>query len=53
MITRDLLGLAASYAYATGLILAAETLRRVFGAPQELTRKLVHIQLPVLSLSAL
>ena len=43
MTTRDLIGLAASYAYATGLILVAEALRRAFGAPQELTRKLVHI----------
>jgi phytol kinase len=43
MTTRDLIGLAASYAYATGLILVAQLLRRAFGAPQELTRKLVHI----------
>jgi phytol kinase len=43
MTTRDLIGLVASYAYATGLILAAEALRRAFGVPQELTRKLVHI----------
>ena len=43
MTSRDLIGLAASYAYATGLILVAEALRRAFGAPQELTRKLVHI----------
>jgi phytol kinase len=43
MTTRDLIGLAASYAYATGLILVAQALRRAFGAPQELTRKLVHI----------
>jgi phytol kinase len=43
MTTRDLLGLAASYIYATSLILAAEALRRALGVPQELTRKLVHI----------
>jgi phytol kinase len=43
MTTRDLIGLVASYAYATGLILVAEALRRAFGAPQKLTRKLVHI----------
>jgi phytol kinase len=43
MSTRDLLGLAASYGYATGLILVAEALQRMLGVPQELTRKLVHI----------
>jgi phytol kinase len=43
MTSRDLMGLAASYAYATSLILVAEVLRRALGAPQELTRKLVHI----------
>jgi phytol kinase len=43
MTTRDLIGLAASYAYASGLILVAEVLRRALGVPQELTRKLVHI----------
>src|SRR5262245_45082052 len=43
MTTRDLIGLAASYIYATSLILVAEVLRRALGAPQELTRKLVHI----------
>src|SRR5262245_58137787 len=43
MTTRDLIGLAASYAYAIGLILTAEALRRVLRIPQELTRKLVHI----------
>src|SRR5262249_18379242 len=43
MTARDLIGLAASYAYATLLILAAEALRRALGVPLELTRKLVHI----------
>ena len=43
MTTRDLIGLAASYAYAISLILTAEALRRVLRIPQELTRKLVHI----------
>jgi phytol kinase len=43
MTTRDLIGLTASYAYATGLILVAEALRRAFSVPHELTRKLVHI----------
>jgi phytol kinase len=43
MPTRDLLGLAASYAYAIGLIALAEWLRRVFGVRREWTRKLVHV----------
>src|SRR5262245_25755924 len=43
MTSRDLLGLAASYAYATSLIVLAEGLRRAFRIPQDLTRKLVHI----------
>jgi phytol kinase len=43
MTTRDLIGLTASYIYATSLILAAEALRRALRIPQELTRKLVHI----------
>src|SRR4029453_4118983 len=43
MTTRDLIGLAASYAYAISLILTAEALRRGLWIPQELTRKLVHI----------
>ncbi len=42
-ITRDILGLAASYAYAIGLIALAEWLRRAAGVRQEWTRKLVHI----------
>src|SRR5258706_471514 len=43
MTTADIYGLLASYVYATGLILAAEGLRRWFAVPRELTRKLVHI----------
>jgi phytol kinase len=43
MPTRDLLGLAASYAYAISLIALAEWLRRTFGVRREWTRKLVHI----------
>jgi phytol kinase len=43
MTERDILGLIISYAYATGLIMVAEVLRRALGVPQELTRKLVHI----------
>jgi len=43
MTTNDLIGLAASYAYAIALIGLAELLRRAAGVPQELTRKLVHV----------
>lgn len=43
MTSNDLIGLIASYAYAIGLITLAELLRRALRAPQELTRKLVHI----------
>lgn len=43
MTTRDLVGLALSYAYATGLIFFAEVIRRRQGYPQEFTRKIVHI----------
>lgn len=43
MTTNDLIGLAASYAYAIGLIAIAELLRRMLDVPQELTRKLVHV----------
>jgi phytol kinase len=43
MTTREILGLAASYTYAIALIVLAEGLRRRFGVPQDLTRKLVHI----------
>src|SRR5262245_57067229 len=43
MTTREILGLLASYVYATSLILAAEGLRRRCGVSQDLTRKLVHM----------
>jgi phytol kinase len=43
MNTTDLIGLAISYAYASGLLAVAELLRRRFGVGQELTRKFVHI----------
>lgn len=39
----DLIGLAISYAYAGGLLVVAELLRRRCGVGQELTRKFVHI----------
>ncbi|GET44252.1 diacylglycerol/polyprenol kinase family protein [Microseira wollei] len=39
----DLIGLVASYAYATVLLILAEALRRWFKIPSELTRKLIHI----------
>lgn len=43
MTASEILGLIASYVYASGLILVAELLRRRLAVPQELTRKLVHI----------
>jgi phytol kinase len=43
MTTRDWIGLGLSYAYASGLLVLAELIRRQLGAPQEFTRKLVHI----------
>jgi phytol kinase len=43
MTTRDWIGLAFSYAYASGLLVFAELIRRWRGYPQEFTRKLVHI----------
>jgi phytol kinase len=43
MTTNDIVGLAASYAYAIGLIALAEWLRRAVGIRQECTRKLVHV----------
>ncbi len=43
MTTRDWIGLGVSYAYASGLLVIAELLRRQLGVPQEFTRKLVHI----------
>lgn len=43
MTHNDLLGLVASYAYATGLLVVASLLRRLFGWLPEFTRKLIHI----------
>src|SRR5262245_35929618 len=43
MTSADMVGLFASYAYATGLLAVAEVLRRALRVPQQLTRKLVHI----------
>lgn len=43
MTTNDIAGLTISYLYATALLAIAEAVRRVYGVPQELTRKFVHI----------
>jgi dolichol kinase len=43
MTARDWIGLGASYAYAFGLLVLAEVVRRRRGYPQEFTRKIVHI----------
>ncbi len=43
MTNSDFIGLAASYVYATGLLVVAEALRRLFGQKPDLTRKLIHI----------
>jgi len=43
MTTNDWIGLAASYAYAFGLLVLAEVVRRWRGYPQDFTRKIVHI----------
>ena len=43
MTYRDSIGLAASYAYATGLLVIAEALRRLGGIQPDLTRKLIHV----------
>ncbi|MGQ9851273.1 MAG: diacylglycerol/polyprenol kinase family protein [Aggregatilineaceae bacterium] len=43
MTTQDWIGLGASYAYATGLLVLAEVIRRWRGYPQDFTRKIVHI----------
>ena len=43
MTTNTLIGLAASYAYAIGLIVVAEALHRAWKVSQDLTRKLVHV----------
>lgn len=39
----DFIGLAASYTYATGLLVVSEALRRLFGLQPDLTRKLIHV----------
>ena len=39
----DFIGLAASYTYATALLVVGEALRRLFGLPPDLTRKLIHV----------
>jgi phytol kinase len=43
MTTRDWIGLACSYVYASGLLVLAEVIRRWRGYPQDFTRKIVHI----------
>ncbi len=43
MTTQDWIGLGLSYAYASGLLVFAEVVRRWRGYPQDFTRKLVHI----------
>lgn len=43
MTSSDLIGLAASYAYATTLLVVGEALRRLLGQKPELTRKFIHI----------
>ncbi|MCS6882848.1 MAG: phosphatidate cytidylyltransferase [Oscillochloridaceae bacterium] len=43
MTTQDWIGLGVSYAYATGLLVLAEVIRRWRGYPQDFTRKIVHI----------
>jgi phytol kinase len=43
MTTQDWIALGISYAYASGLLVLAETIRRWRGYPQDFTRKIVHI----------
>jgi phytol kinase len=43
MTTPDIIGLIVSYAYASGLLVIAEIIRRWRGYPQDFTRKFVHI----------
>lgn len=43
MTTQDWIGLGTSYAYASGLLVLAEVIRRWRGYPQDFTRKIVHI----------
>jgi dolichol kinase len=43
MTTQDWIGLGLSYAYASGLLVLAEAVRRWRGYPQDFTRKIVHV----------
>ena len=43
MTNSDLIGLVASYAYATCLLIIGEALRRLFGVQPDLTRKFIHV----------
>lgn len=43
MTNSDFIGLAISYAYATGLLIVAMVLRRLFNLQPELTRKFIHV----------
>ena len=43
MTTQEIIGLTVSYAYATGLLVIAEVLRRKIEVSAEITRKFVHI----------
>jgi len=43
MTNHDLIGLAASYGYATSLLIIGEGLRRLFGVQPDLTRKVIHV----------
>ena len=43
MSNSDFIGLAASYSYATTLLVVGELLRRMYGHKQDLTRKIIHI----------
>ena len=43
MTTRDWIALGISYAYASGLLVLAEVIRRWRGYPQDFTRKIVHV----------
>lgn len=43
MTNNDIIGLIASYSYATSLLLIGEGLRRWFGVQPDLTRKVIHV----------
>jgi phytol kinase len=43
MMNNDFIGLAVSYAYASGLLVVGEGLCRLFGIQPDLTRKVIHI----------